>query len=142
MYSTEKIEKLLKEADNIDVFFESYGDQLVFQPFYEYALQVIAQKNLRMSDVINKSCLSKSTIYKLLSGERNPNRDTIIHLAFGIGLSIEESNRMLKLASHSPLSVRNKREAIIIFCINQKKDLIDTDQLIESLGFETLTSQF
>ena len=114
MYSTEKIEKLLKEADNIDVFFESYGDQLVFQPFYEYALQVIAQKNLRMSDVINKSCLSKSTIYKLLSGERNPNRDTIIHLAFGIGLSIEESNRMLKLASHSPLSVRNKREAIII----------------------------
>lgn len=138
MLSTVMIEQLLSESHNLDEFFEKYSDFLTTQPFYEYALSHISKKNIKLGEVIEKSCLSRSMVYKMLSGERQATRDTIIQLAFGIGLNVEETNRMLKLASHAPLAVRNKREAIIIFSLNHHYNLVDADALIESHKCETL----
>ena len=47
---------------------------------------------------------------------------------------------MLKLAGHSALYPRVARDALILFSIQRGKDIWETDDALESNGFQTLLS--
>ena len=66
--------------------------------------------------------------------------DKLIAITFGMHLNEKETQRVLKLAGHSALYPRVVRDALILFSIQRGKDIWETDDALESNGFQTLLS--
>ena len=90
---------------------------------------------LKKSQVIRASGLNPTFCYQIFEGARRPGRDSAIMLAFGLGCSLVEA---LRLAGASELWSRNRRDAIIIFCLEHGMDRAQTDDELWRLGEKTL----
>jgi hypothetical protein len=53
-------------------------------------------------------------------------------------LTVDETQRLLKIAQRGELYPRVKRDAAIIFCIQNKLTLYEMDDLLESVGESAL----
>jgi hypothetical protein len=62
----------------------------------------------------------------------------VLQIALGINLTMEETNRLLKLAEKSELYVKDQRDAVIMFALNKNWSLYDTEALIIERGLESL----
>lgn len=104
----------------------------------EYADAVREAHGLKKSQVIRASGLNPTFCYQIFEGARRPGRDSAIMLAFGLGCSLVETQRLLRLAGASELWSRNRRDAIIIFCLEHGMDRAQTDDELWRLGEKTL----
>ena len=68
--------------------------------------------------------------YQIFSGTRKPNRDKLLALGFGMELSIEEMQKMLKISEYPILYVKNKRDSIILFGLKKKASLSEVNELL------------
>ena len=81
------------------------------------------------------SGIDKTYVYQIFKGEKKPSRDKLIAIAFGLTLNVEETQRMLKLAGHSELYSRVGRDALILFCIHNGKDIKYTNDALYEHDF-------
>lgn len=128
--STDLLVNKLLESDNIDAFITQHKDNLKSLDFCHYLYLLAEHRSLKISEVLKRSQLSESYGYQLFNGHRLPSRDKVLQLIFGLGLDIIEANKLLKLAGKSELYVRDQRDAIILFALNKKWSLIDTETLL------------
>ncbi|MEG0854294.1 MAG: helix-turn-helix transcriptional regulator [Angelakisella sp.] len=91
-----------------------------------------------VSQIIFETNLSKSFVYQLFSGERNAGRDIILRMAFAMGLSVKDTQRLLSASNNGSLYPRVRRDAAIIFCLNKKLTLTETCELLDGLSEESL----
>ena len=76
--------------------------------------------------------MSEVYLYQVLSGRRNPSRDRLLCICFGLGTTEEETQRLLKRAGFAPLYPRLKRDAIILHGIAHGTPLAEVnDKLFE-----------
>ena len=79
------------------------------------------------------SGLSKSYIYQIFEGKRKAGRDVMMRIAFGMRLSVEETQRLLTLSGTSVLYPKVRRDAAIIYALDKKSTLIEAELLLEEL---------
>lgn len=123
-------EKILK-SNNIREFLDNNKDAINTASFADALYSFITIKNLKNSDFFRASDLSESYGYQLLNGKRQPSRDKVIQCSLGLSLSVAETNTLLKLAEKSELYVRNKRDAIILYSLNNQLSLIQSNMLLD-----------
>ena len=59
-------------------------------------------------------------------------------LAFGMELSLNETRKLLKSAELSDLYVRIPRDSVIIFCLQNGKTLIETNEMLDDYALKIL----
>lgn len=137
--TTEELLNILKSKRSYNDFLKEQIDELYFASISEYLEILLAQKALKKSDVITKANLDKSYAYQIFNGNKtNPSRDKLIMLAFGMELNLDETRKLLKISNVSDLYIRNPRDAAIIFCIENKLDLIRTNEKLDELCLSPL----
>ena len=94
--------------------------------------------DLRRADVVRASGLNATVVYDIFSGKSRPGRDHAIMLAFGLKCTLRETQRLLRLAGVSELWCKQRRDAIIIWCIRNGFDRIATDDELYRMGEATL----
>lgn len=77
--------------------------------------------------------VSKSYGYQILRGERVPGRDILLRTALSLHLSLKETQRLLTIGGCGALYPRVRRDAAIIFALNQEMTLLETEELLISL---------
>lgn len=82
--------------------------------------------------------ISKSYGYQILRGERSPGRDILLRTALLLQLSLKETQRLLAVGDCGALYPKIRRDAAIIFAINQKMTLLETEELLSSLPEQSL----
>ena len=102
--------------------------------FTSYLSKLLIEKNISKAKVISEANLARTYGYQIFQGEKNPGRDKIIAITFAMGLSLEESNRLLTLAHTNILYSKNKRDAILIFAIENKYSLRQVNDLLYEMG--------
>ena len=113
--------------------------ELYFGTFAEYLEFLIENKKLRKSEIITRSNLDKNYAYQIFNGTKtNPSRDKVLMLAFGMGLDFNETAVLLKYARLPELYVRDPRDSIIIFCLENHLNLIQTNEQLMDNGLEIL----
>lgn len=96
--------------------------------FHEYFNSLLT---IPKTELIQKSGIERTYAYHILDGSKsNPGRDKILRLCIAGSLSIEETNRCLKICKESPLYAKSKRDSLIQFALNQKLSVIDTNILL------------
>ena len=57
-------------------------------------------------------------------------RDKLLSLAFGLRLSVEETQKMLKISGNRELYVRDTRDVLILFSLREKRTIFETNEIL------------
>ena len=131
--------KSKKEYEDLGRFLKENEDALVTRSLAEHLASLMKEKGLTKSRVIRKSNLDKNYAYQLFNGiKTNPSRDKIIMLAFGMGLDVEQTARLLKVSRNAGLYVKDVRDSVILFCLNNSLSLIDANEYLSDLKLQII----
>ncbi len=132
--STSQLLNSLTNSDDIIGFLEMNDKEILRETLPQCLSRLLAEKNLSVAHVAEKSGRGDYA-YKIFNGNKNPTRDVLISIAVGMGLTLPETQLVLRLAKFAYLDPRNKRDSIFIFAINKRLDinqinsvLIDTNE--------------
>lgn len=104
----------------------------------EYLNQLLSEKGRKRSDVVREAGINETFGYQIFKGQRNPSRDKVLQLAFALECDLVETNRLLKAAGVNELYCKDRRDAIILFCIDRGLGLTRADEELYRFGEETL----
>jgi hypothetical protein len=136
--STDELLNQLKKKTNIEEFFKENGSELIFDSLSEMVTFFMNQKGLKKADVVRRSMLGNYA-YSIINGNRKkPERDKLIMLCFGLKLTSEETNRLLKMSSNGELYVRNPRDLVLIYALDRNQSVIEANNKLEELGLDEL----
>lgn len=138
--STSELLKELSATENFDEFAKENKDYMISKSLSEHLCELLIEKKLKKSEVIKKSEISSDYAYQIFSGTKSsPNRDKLISIAIGMGLSVDETSGLLKLAGLMPLYAKNMRDSIIIFGINNSKEVCEINEMLFDKNESTMT---
>lgn len=134
--------ELLKELENFKTYEEyekANKNNLITKTLSQHLNDLLKEKKLVRAQVIRKAELGESYAYQIFSGtKQSPERDKIIALCIGMELTVDETNSLLKIAGLMPLYPRNKRDSIIIINIQNKKSVVEINEILFDAKEETL----
>lgn len=132
MISTEELMSRIKEEKADDMSFLEQKEY-VCPDITVYLCDLLAEHQKEVKDVIKQLGLERTYGYQMFNGTRKPTRNFLIRLAVLLGLTIEETNRMLKIGKKEILYPRIKEDAAVIYAIEKKMPLEKLEELLEGL---------
>lgn len=107
-----------------------------------YLQELMREKGISQPEVIRASGLDYNHAYDVLNGRRNKGvtREKALGLCFGLQCTPREAQRLLWHAKCSRLYARNRRDAILIFCLEHGLDLIQANEALYEFGEATVGS--
>ncbi len=136
--TTEELNHEIKAATDIEDYLRENREHMLTVSLPRYLRELLAQKGLSRAQVVRGSLLDRAYVYQIFSGEKSPSRDKLIALAFGLGLTVDETQKMLKLSCNRELYVRDPRDVLILFALQQNKSLLETNESLYDHDFPVL----
>lgn len=142
--NTGELEEELRSVHPADAgdYLRNHSEDLVEnrQEFGTYMKERMKEKGLQMQEVFLQADIPQRYGYKLLSGEkRTRQRDVILRICYAARLSLQETQRALRLYRMDGLYARDPRDAILMICFNQRPGSVsDVNELLEKNGMEQL----
>ena len=103
-----------------------------------YLHELLASKGLKRADVYRASGLNPTVVYDAFAGKSRLGRNNALMMAFGLGCSLRETQRLLRLAGVAELYPKVRRDAIIIWCIDHGLSREGCDDELWRFGENTL----
>ena len=144
--STDELEKILGSThiNEVSAYLKSNEESIITNEyaFHEYISKLIKLKNLRKQDVFLAADVPEKYGYKLLSGEKHTKqRDVILRLCYASELTLEETQKALKLYRMPELYAKIPRDAMIMIAFNERPgSIIDVNAFLKKNGMEILRS--
>lgn len=112
-------EKLKRISDQSEVlqFLQANGNN--DKNFSNYFSKYIAEREIDIPEIIERSCVSRNYIYNIMNGDRVPSRDKIIELCIAAGMTFMDTDHALELAGQRRIYPKDERDARIAIMINQ-----------------------
>ena len=104
-----------------------------------YLNELLAEKRLERASVVRMANLNETFGYQIFTGARHPSRNKVLQIAFAMALTLKETNRALTAAGVSVLNCKDRRDAIIIFCIDRGCSLQKVNEELYRFGEETVS---
>lgn len=140
--SDKQLNQILRQTglETLDQYIRQYTDSDSNLLVSDYMTDIILHKGLRKKAVISRSGVSENLGYKLLNGTKTTtDRDKIIGLCIGAGMTVEETNRALVMARLGPLYCRSARDAVLTVGLQCGiSSVIEMNELLGSRGFRLL----
>lgn len=133
---TDELLQELLDAPSIDSFVE--GHDFIERSLSEYLQQLLEEKHLERARVVRMADLNETYGYQIFTGARQPTRNKVLQIAFAMALTLKETNRALAAAGSSALNCKDRRDAIIIFCIDRACSLQKVNEELFRFGEDTV----
>lgn len=132
---------LLEELNlcaDFSTFYEENQDQLVSSSLPRLLEDLIKQKGLKKAHVFKRAELSEAYGYQIFSGFRAPERNKVLCLAVGMGLTAEETQALLRGAGYSTLYVKRPTDCVVLYGICHKLSVAEINTMLYEYHLETL----
>lgn len=119
---------------------EAYLDEgvTIDRTLSDYLNELRIEKGLKRSAIFRACGINQTQGYDIFGGKSKPGRDRAIMLALGMGCTLRETQRIMRLAGVSELWPKTRRDAIIIWCIEHGMSRQETDDELFRLDEDTL----
>ena len=134
------LKRLFKAAD-LDSYLQSNESQLLAPDFPALLEQYCRQRGLLPAHVIEQSQIERTYGHQLFNGTRRPSRDKVLQLAIGLGLTVDETQKLLRSAGKSPLYPRLKRDAVILYGLRKGLPILAVQESLTKYGLTLLGGQ-
>ena len=132
------VQNMLTGQNTLDSVFID-GNSILFIEKPEYLKQLLEEKGLERSRVVRMADLNETFGYQIFTGARHPSRNKVLQIAFAMALTLKETNRALSAAGANVLNCKDRRDAIIIFCIDRGCSLQKVNEELYRFGEETVS---
>lgn len=136
--TTDELLLNLKRSNNLEQYFMINEKELIQEGPGDYLYQLLDEKKITATQAAQRSLLSKSQVYNILNNQTNPSREFVIQLSFGVQTTLEQTQQMLRLSNNQCLYPRVKRDAVLIFALENRLSLEDTHELLVKRGMRGL----
>lgn len=107
-------------------------------PLPELLANALAQQNLPMQELARRIDVERSTLYRLLSGERLTTRNVLLRIALALHFSVEETQTLLRAGRRAQLYAPVRRDAVLLFCLSRGETLELTEAVLQQRGCDSL----
>lgn len=141
---TDELNKILKSThpDEISGFFSENTNSLSETPdaFCSYIKSIMKKNGISQQDTFLNADVPERYGYKLLSGEKHTRqRDVILRICFGAGLTLDETQKALRKYGMPELYAKVPRDALLITILNKRpSSIIEVNRLLIKNKFQPL----
>jgi hypothetical protein len=135
---TERILGEISGTQSITEFLEANKDQFDLLTIGEYIELELESQKLKKEKVIKDSGIVKRYFNQIIAGEKTPSRRYIIRIFLSMQLNMPDIQWYLKACDYNQLFAKNKRDAIIIYCINKNLSVKECNKMLNNVSLENL----
>ena len=136
--STNDLNEELMQESNIDAYINDNRQFFSDQSIAELLTELYEKKSISKAALARKAGISEVYLHQVFAGRRNPSRDRLLCICVGLGVTLEESQRLLTQASYAQLYPKIKRDAIISHGIVPHTELNEINDKLFAEGEKTL----
>ena len=135
---TDNLQIDLMSSPNLSNFLENNENNFISESFTEILNKVFSEKNISKAALEKRSGMSEIYLHQIFAGRRTPSRNRLLCLCYGLGISLDETQELLKVCGCAPLYPKIRRDAIIIYGILHQIDLFEINDQLFTENEETL----
>lgn len=132
------LQEELRKSDSLNKFQTENNSELHAQSVADYLNELLIKYDGKKTEIGKRANLDESYMYQIFNGRRNAKRDKLLRLAFGFPLTVDETQKLLRLAGYGELYVRRKRDAYLMFALEKGYDAMQADDLLYDKGEKVL----
>lgn len=136
--NTNDLQNELMSTSNLSRFLSENQDSFNNEEFPELLQNLFQKKGISKAALAKNAGMSEVYLYQLFSGGRNPSRNRIICLCFGLSATLEESQELLRGSGNAQLYAKDRRDAIIIYGLLHRMTLAEVNDRLFSEQEKTL----
>lgn len=107
-------------------------------PFHVLLSEAMASRGLTPQQLATLIDVERSTLYRLLSGERLTTRNVLVRIALVLRLTPERTQLLLRSGQRAELYALVRRDALMLFCMNHSFTLAQTEDALLQNGEASL----
>ncbi len=130
-------QELMEESD-LDRFLEENQESFTETAVQDLLMELLNAKGISKAVLAKQAGMSDVYLHQVFAGKRNPSRNRLICLCFGLRATLEECQQLMKLCGFAQLYPHKKRDAIIIYGLTHNMDLFKVNDKLFLEDEETL----
>ena len=138
MKDTNNLQQELMETATLDQFLSENQNNFNRDSICELLNRVFQKRRISKATLAKQSGMSEVYLHQVFSGRRNPSRNRLLCLCFGLNASLEETQELLKRCGFAQLYPKDRRDAIILYGILNGMDLFAVNDKLFAENEETL----
>ncbi len=144
MKDTTELEKVLKSTHmkDAELFLEENKESMYVgdNDFSAYMRDKLKEKGIRQQDVFLYADIPERYGYKIMSGEKHTRqRDVILRMCYAAELSLEETQKALRIYGLPKLYAKVPRDAVLMIAFNTRPGgIIEVNQFLRDKKIEPL----
>lgn len=135
---TYDLQQELMDSSDLTQFLSKNTEQFVDKSVTEALNQLFLRKNISKAALAKQAGMSEIYLHQIFAGRRNPSRNRLLCLCYGLEASVEETQELLKLCGMAQLYPKLKRDAIIYYGLLHKLSLFEINDKLFDENEETL----
>ena len=138
MKDTNSLQQELMDTPDFDRFLSENQDSFRSGSTHELLNALFQKRSISKAALAKQSGMSEVYLHQVFSGRRNPSRNRLLCLCFGLNATLEEAQELLKLCGLAQLYPKNKRDAIIQYGILNRMSLFAVNDKLFGETEETM----
>lgn len=135
MKSTNELMNLIKKAKRQE-FVDSLKEESM--DVSEMMKDILTEKEIEVKRAIDMLLLEPSYGYQIFNGRRKPTRVILLRFAIVFGLTVDETQQLLKMGQKQELYPRIRFDAAIIYGIQHHYSIEEMEDLLSEVGEKSL----
>lgn len=135
---TSGLQNDMMKHPNLDQFLAENRENFQTSTVPELLLQMIEKKGLSKAVLAKQAGMSEVYLHQVFAGRRNPSRNRILCICFGLNATLEETQELLKRCNLAQLYPREKRDAMVIYGLLHGMSLFEVNDKLFDEDEETL----
>ena len=135
---TNNLQMDLMSSPNLSNFLENNEKNFISESVTEILNKVFSEQKVSKAALAKRSGMSEIYLHQIFAGRRTPSRNRLLCLCYGLGISLDETQELLKKCGCAPLYPKIRRDAIIIYGILHQIDLFEINDQLFTENEETL----
>lgn len=127
--NTEDLVNEIMTGTHISRYLTANEEEFLDISLHDYLQSLLSETQLKVSQVVDRSYKGEY-IYQVFRGIKNPGRDILLCIALAMELDLDKTAYLLRIARTSLLDARNRRDSIIMFAIERKLSVPDTNDIL------------
>lgn len=136
--NTDGLQQELMDSPDLEQFLSQNQEQFVNKSVSELLNHLFEKKYISKAALAKQSGMSEIYLHQIFAGRRNPSRNRLLCLCYGLGASVEETQELLKLCAMAQLYPKLKRDAIIYYGLLHGLSLFEINDKLFDENEETL----
>ena len=133
---------ILNEELNHDISFTEFFDEntkdFLDIPLSRYLKALIDKRAYSKAQVIRDSGINRRFFFDILADKRKPTRNYVLSILIPLQTPLKNVQWLLRATGYAQLYARDKRDSVIIFCINHQSSVKYCNLMLDKIGFEMI----